>query len=115
MAGYSAQHAEIFDRPTVGPMLVASGIIVGVKHGEVFLSGTVASRPKNRRAEDVAARRSGVASVTTQVRIMRGSNGHSWDADSLRASAPGNNAASQPATPASGKGTPSTTTSSTTA
>jgi osmotically-inducible protein OsmY len=106
---------EICDCMTDDPMLDASEITVDVKQGEVFLSGTVTSRSQKRRAEDVVERISGVRDVTNQLRIMRDSNGHSWDADSSRASASGNNAASQPATPASGKGTPSTTTSSTTA
>lgn len=85
---------EICDTMTDDPLLDASDITVQVEHGEVTLSGTVASREQKRRAEDVAERISGVKDVTNQLRVSREANGHSQTA-------------SPPVTQASGQGTPS--------
>ena len=85
---------EICDTMTDDPPLDASDITVQVEHGEVTLSGTVASREQKRRAEDVAERVSGVKDVTNQLRVSREANGHTQTA-------------SQPVTQASGQGTPS--------
>jgi hypothetical protein len=82
--------------------------------GEVTLTGSVSSRDQKRRAEDVAERISGVKDVTNQLRVTRDVVSHDWAADSSRASGPGTSA-SQPATQASGKGTPSTSTTGSTA
>jgi hypothetical protein len=104
---------EVCDCMTEDPMLDASDIEVEVKQGEVMLSGSVTSRDQKRRAEDVAERISGVRDVTNQLRVMRDANGHNWAADS-RAAGPGTTS-SQPVSEASGKGTPSNSTSGTTA
>jgi BON domain-containing protein len=101
---------EICDRMTEDPALDASEIEVEVIDGEVTLSGSVMSRDQKRRAEDVAERISGVKDVTNQLRVTRNGIGHNWDADSSRAAAPGNTS-SQPVSEASGKGTPSKSTS----
>ena len=85
---------EICDCMTDDPMLDASEITVVVSNGEVILSGTVTSRDQKRRAEDVAERISGVKDVTNQLRISRAADGH-------------NPTAAPPVTQASGKGTPS--------
>ena len=85
---------EICDCMTDDPMLDASEITVVVDKGEVTLSGTVTSRDQKRRAEDVAERISGVKDVTNQLRVTRDANGH-------------NSTAPLPVTQASGKGTPS--------
>jgi hypothetical protein len=105
---------EICDCMTEDPMLDASEIEVDVKQGEVMLSGSVASREQKRRAEDVAERISGVRDVTNQLRVTRDGNGHNWAADSSRAAGPGYTS-SQPVSEASGKGTPSKSTSGTSA
>lgn len=105
---------EVCDCMTDDPMLDASEIEVDVKHGEVFLTGTVTSRDQKRRAEDVAERVSGVRDVTNQLRVTREANGHNWAADSSRGAAQAL-PPSQPVTEASGKGTPSKTTSGTSA
>jgi hypothetical protein len=49
--------------------LDASGIIVGVTHGEVVLDGTVADHRVKRMAEDVALRVRGVRDVQNRIRI----------------------------------------------
>ena len=87
---------------TDDPMLDASEIVVVVANGEVTLSGAVMSRAQKRRAEDVAERVSGVKDVTNQLRVVREANGHAQTA-------------SQPVSQASGKGTPSKSTSGTSA
>lgn len=93
---------EICDSMTDDPMLDASEIVVMVANGEVTLSGTVMSRSQKRRAEDVAERVSGVKDVTNQLRVDREANGHAQTA-------------SQPVSQAYGKGTPSKSTSGTSA
>jgi osmotically-inducible protein OsmY len=105
---------EICDRMTEDPMLDASEIEVEVTDGEVMLSGSVTSRAQKRRAEDVAENISGVRDVTNYLRVTRNGTGHDWAADSSRAAGPGNTS-SQPVSEASGKGTPSKTTSGTSA
>lgn len=105
---------EICDCMTDDPVLDASEIEVAVEHGEVTISGSVTSREQKRRAEDVAESISGVRDVTNQLRVTRDTAGHNWAADSSRASGPGSTS-SQPVTQASGKGTPSKSTSGTTA
>ena len=105
---------EICDRMTEDPMLDASEIEVEVIDGEVTLSGSVMSRDQKRRAEDVAEHISGVRDVTNHLRVTRNATGHDWAADSSRAAGPGNTS-SQPVSEASGKGTPSKTTSGTSA
>ena len=105
---------EVCDCMTEDPMLDASDIEVDVKQGEVVLCGTVSSREQKRRAEDVAERISGVRDVTNQLRVTRDGNGHNWTSDSSRASGPGTTS-SQPVSEASGKGTPSKSTSGTSA
>jgi hypothetical protein len=105
---------EICDRMTDDEVLDASDVTVDVKQGEVLLGGSVTSREQKRRAEDVAERVSGVRDVTNQLRITRELNGHYGTADSPRASGSGT-ASSQPVTQASGKGTPSNSTTSNTA
>jgi hypothetical protein len=85
-----------------------------VRQGEVTLCGSVMSRDQKRRAEDVAERVGGVKDVTNQLRVTRDGNGHNWAADSLRASGTGTTS-SQQVTEASGKGTPSKSTSGTSA
>ncbi|HYE85999.1 MAG TPA: BON domain-containing protein [Vicinamibacterales bacterium] len=104
---------EVCDCMTDDPMLDASEIDVVVVQGEVTLTGSVPDREQKRRAEDVAERISGVRDVTNQLRVTRDA-GHNWASDSSRASGPGTT--SSPAlTQASGKGTPSKSTSGTTA
>jgi hypothetical protein len=105
---------EICDCMTEDPALDASEIEIEVRQGEVLLSGSVASREQKRRAEDVAERISGVRDVTNQLRVTRDGNGHNWAADSSRAAGPGYTSP-QPVSEASGKGTPSKSTSGTTA
>jgi len=105
---------EICDRMTEDPMLDASEIEVEVIDGEVTLSGSVMSRDQKRRAEDVAEYISGVRDVTSRLRVTRNGTGHDWAADSSRAAGPGSTS-SQPVSEASGKGTPSKTTSGTSA
>ena len=105
---------EICDRMTEDPMLDASEIEVEVIDGEVTLSGSVMSRDQKRRAEDVAERISGVRDVTNQLRMTRIGYGHYWAPDSSRASGPGTTS-SQHVIEASGKGTPSKSTSGTSA
>lgn len=105
---------EICDCMTDDPSLDASEVEVVVVHGEVTLAGSVASREQKRRAEDVAESISGVRDVTNQLRVTRDTGGHNWAEDSSRASGPGTTA-SQPVTQASGKGTPSKSTSGSTA
>jgi hypothetical protein len=105
---------EVCDRMTEDPMLDASEIEVEVRQGEVTLCGSVMSRDQKRRAEDVAERVGGVKDVTNQLRVTRDGNGHNWAADSLRASGTGTTS-SQQVTEASGKGTPSKSTSGTSA
>jgi hypothetical protein len=104
---------EICDRMTDDPVLDASEIEVEVTEGEVTLSGSVASRDQKRRAEDIAEAIGGVKDVTNQLRVAR-DGGHNWASDSSRASGPGITS-SQPVSEASGKGTPSKSTSGTTA
>lgn len=104
---------EICDRMTDDPMLDASEIEVEVTEGEVTLSGSVASRDQKRRAEDIAEVIGGVRDVTNQLRVTRG-GGHNWASDSSGASGPGITS-SQPVSEASGKGTPSKSTSGSTA
>lgn len=105
---------EICDCMTEDPMLDASEIEVEVRQGEVTLCGSVMSRDQKRRAEDVAERISGVRGVTNQLRVTRNANGHNWAADSSRASGPGTTSPPHVAE-ASGKGTPSKSTSGTSA
>jgi hypothetical protein len=105
---------EICDRMTEDPHLDASEIEVDVIEGEVTLSGSVMSRDQKRRAEDVAERISGVRDVTNQLRVARTGNGHNWAPDSSRAAGPGITS-SPPVSEAAGKGTPSKTTSGTSA
>ena len=104
---------EICDRMTEDAMLDASEIEVDVRQGEVTLAGSVTSRDQKRRAEDVAERISGVRDVTNQLRVTRDASGHNGAADS-RAAGPGTTSA-QPVTEAAGKGTPSKSTSGTSA
>jgi osmotically-inducible protein OsmY len=104
---------EICDRMTEDPVLDASEIEVEVTEGEVTLSGSVSSRDQTRRAEDIVEDIGGVKDVTNQLRVMR-DGGHSWASDSQRASGPASTS-SQPVSEASGKGTPSKSTSGTTA
>jgi hypothetical protein len=85
---------EICDCMTDDAMLDASEIEVAVVQGEVTLTGSVESRDQTRRAEDVAERISGVRDVTNQLRVT---------------------ASSQPVTQASGKGSPSKSTTGSTA
>lgn len=106
---------EICDRTTDDSVLDASEITVEVKQGEVLLTGSVMSRDQKRRAEDVAERVSGVRDVANQLRVTRDGIGHNWASDSSRVSGPATTASSQPVTQASGKGTPSKSTASTTA
>ena len=105
---------EICDRMTDDPALDASEIVVEVMDGEVTISGSVMSRDQKRRAEDVAARISGVRDVTNQLRVTRNGNGHDWADGSLRAAGAGNTS-SQLVSEAAGKGTSSKTTSGTSA
>ena len=106
---------EICDRMTEDPMLDASEIEVEVIDGEVTLTGSVMSRDQKRRAEETVAERiSGVRDVTNRLRVTRTETGHDWAADSSRAAGPGNTSP-QPVSEASGKGTPSKTTSGTSA
>jgi len=104
---------EICDRMTDDPLLDASEIEVEVTEGEVTLRGAVTSRDQKRRAEDIADAIGGVKDVTNQLRVTR-DGGHSWAPDSSRASGPGITS-SQPVSEASGKGTPSKSTTGTTA
>jgi len=104
---------ELCDRMTDDPVLDASEIEVEVTEGEVTLSGSVASRDQKRRAEDIAETIGGVKDVTNQLRVTR-DGGHSWAPDSSGASGPGITS-SQPVSEASGKGTPSKSTSGSTA
>jgi hypothetical protein len=104
---------EICDCMTEDAMLDASEIEVDVRQGEVTLGGSVTSREQKRRAEDVAERISGVRDVTNQLRVTREGIGHNWAADS-RAAGPGITSA-QPVSEAAGKGTPSKSTSGTSA
>jgi hypothetical protein len=104
---------EICDRMTEDALLDASEIEIDVKHGDVTLAGTVTSRDQKRRAEDIAERIGGVRDVTNQLRVTRDA-GHDWASDSSRASGSGNTS-SQPVSEASGKGTPSKSTSGTSA
>ena len=103
---------EICDRMTDDAMLDASEIEVEVTEGEVTLNGLVTSRDQKRRAEDIAERIGGVRDVTNQLRVTR-DGGHNWASDSSRASG-SNTTSSQPVSEASGKGTPSKSTSGTT-
>ncbi len=93
---------EVCDTMTDDPMLDASEIEVSVVSGEVTLIGTVTSRDQKRRAEDVAERISGVKDVTNQLRVAREASGHAQTA-------------SQPVSQASVIGTPSKSTSGTSA
>jgi osmotically-inducible protein OsmY len=104
---------EICDCMTDDPMLDASDIEVEVTEGEVTLSGGVTSRDQKRRAEDIAERIGGVRDVTNQLRVSRDA-GHSWASDSSRAVGQGTTS-SRLVSEASGKGTPSKSTSGTTA
>ena len=104
---------ELCDRMTDDPVLDASEIEVEVTEGEVTLSGSVMSRDQKRRAEDIAETIGGVKDVTNQLRVTR-DGGHSWAPDSSGASGPGITS-SQPVSEASGKGTPSKSTSGSTA
>ena len=92
---------DICDRMTEDPILDASEIEIDVRQGEVTLTGSVTSRDQKRRAEDIAERIGGVRDVTNQLRVTR-DVGHSM-------------ASSQPVSEASGKGTPSKSTSGSTA
>jgi hypothetical protein len=103
---------ELCDRMTDDSWLDASEIEVDVRHGEVVLNGSVTSREQKRRAEDIADRIGGVRDVTNQLRVLR-DGGHNWTHDSSRGSGPGTTS-SQPVSEASGKGTPSKSTSGTT-
>lgn len=98
---------DVCDRMTDDPILDASEIEIDVRQGEVMLSGSVPSREQKRRAEDIAERIGGVRDVVNQLRVTR-DGGHHW------ASGPGTTS-SQPANEASGKGTPSKSTSGSTA
>jgi len=104
---------EICDRMTDDPVLDATEIEVEVTEGEVTLSGSVASRDQKRRAEDIAEAIGGVKDVTNQLRVTR-DGGHNWAPGSSGASGPGITS-SQPVSEASGKGTPSKSTSGSTA
>lgn len=104
---------DICDRMTDDPILDASEIEIDVRQGEVTLSGLVTSRDQKRRAEDIAERIGGVRDVTNQLRVTR-DGGHNWASDSSRASGQGSTS-SQPVSEASGKGTPSKSTSGSTA
>ena len=100
---------EICDCMTDDPALDASEIEVDVRQGEVTLSGSVTSRDQQNRAVDVVERISGVRDVTNQLRVTRDVSGHSWAADSRAA---GPEITSAPSvSEASGKGTPSKSTS----
>jgi osmotically-inducible protein OsmY len=104
---------EICDRMTDDPLLDATDVEVDVRQGEVTLSGMVNSRDQKRRAEDITEMIGGVRDVTNQLRVTR-DGGHNWAPDSMRASGPGTTSP-QPVSEASGKGTPSKSTSGTTA
>lgn len=71
--GYKRSDARILedvcDCLTEDSWLDASGIEVGVKDGEVSLSGTIPSRQDKRRAEDLADRVSGVRDVHNNLRV----------------------------------------------
>ena len=105
---------DLCDRMTDDPILDASEIEIDVRQGEVTLTGLVTSRDQKRRAEDIAESISGVRDVTNQLRVTRNGTGHDWAPDSSRAAGPGTTS-SQPVSEASGKGTPSKTTSGTSA
>ncbi|HYB96255.1 MAG TPA: BON domain-containing protein [Vicinamibacterales bacterium] len=105
---------EICDCMTDDPALDASDVVVEVKQGEVTLTGSVTSRDQKRRAEDLAERISGVKDVTNQLRVQRGADGHNWSADPSWGHGQGTTS-SQPVSEASGKGTPSKSTSGSTA
>ena len=92
---------DVCDRMTEDPILDATEIEIVVRQGEVTLSGSVTSREQKRRAEDIAERIGGVRDVTNQLRVTR-DGGYS-------------NTSSQPATEGTGKGTPSKSTSGSTA
>ena len=99
---------------TEDPTLDASEIEVEVIDGEVTLSGSVMSRDQKRRAEDVAERISGVRDVTNQLRVTR--SGMVTTGPPTRHEPPARAiTSSQPVTEASGKGTPSKSTSGTSA
>jgi hypothetical protein len=104
---------DVCDRMTDDPILDASEIEIDVRQGEVMLTGSVTSREQKRRAEDIAERVGGVRDVANQLRVTRDA-GHSWTPDSSRAAGPGSTS-SQPVSEASGKGTPSKSTSGSTA
>ena len=105
-------HEDVCDRMTDDPILDPSEIEIDVRQGEVMLTGSVSSREQKRRAEDIAERIGGVRDVTNQLRVTR-DGGHNWASDSSRASG-SNTTSSQPVSEASGKGTPSKSTSGTT-
>jgi len=107
MADLRRQHDEIARRHE-------RDFLVDVRQGEVMLCGSMMSRDRKRRAEDVAERISGVRNVTNQLRMTRIGYGHYWAPDSSRASGPGITS-SQHVIEASGKGTPSKSTSGTSA
>ena len=80
-------------------------LLVDVRQGEAMLC---------RHAEQVAERISGVRDVTNQLRMTRIGHGHNRVPDSSRASGPGNTS-SRHVIEASGNGTPSKSTSGTSA
>jgi BON domain len=60
---------DVSDRLTEDSGVDASGIEVGVRDGEVTLSGTVGDRRARRRAEDLAESVAGVAHVQNNLRL----------------------------------------------
>lgn len=62
-------HEDVCDCLTEDAWLDASGIEVGVRDGEVSLSGTIPSRQDKRRAEDLADRVSGVRDIRNNLRV----------------------------------------------
>jgi sporulation protein YlmC with PRC-barrel domain len=60
---------EVCDRLTVAGSVDATDIEVGVRNGEVRLTGTVADRYQKRHAEDVALSVYGVEDVQNELRI----------------------------------------------
>jgi hypothetical protein len=75
---------DVCDRFTEHGWLDASDIEVDVAHGEVTLTGLVASRAAKRLAEDVAESVSGVVEIHNQLRIRR----EQGDVERARAESP---------------------------
>ena len=63
---------DVCDRLADDPHIDASDIEIGVKQGEVTLTGFVRDREDKRHAEDLAERISGVREVHNSLRVNRG-------------------------------------------